>query len=154
MEQAIFAVQKGFILQNDYYNGINLAYLLKIRASLSEPANAITDFITANRIRKQVVSICANLLEAHKESAEATTAEPKTEQEQQKKQKQLDEQYWISATLWEAWEGIGDAAEAEKWKNRCAGIVSAQWMFESTKDQISNLKQLLAKESPLSLIKT
>ena len=154
LEQAIFAVQKGFILQNDYYNGINLAYLLNIRASFSNPADAITDFVLANRIRKQVVNICENLLTAHKESAESTTAEPKTAQEQNLKQKELDEQYWICATLWEAWEGIGDAAEVEKWKNHCADLASAQWMFETTKNQIGNLKQLLAKESPLKFINT
>ena len=153
LEQAIFAVQKGFILQNDYYNGINLAYLLNIRASSSEPAEAIADFVLANRVRKLVVSICENLLKTRKELAESTTSEPQTIEEQNKRQKELDEQYWITATLWEAWEGIGDAAEAEKWKQQSSDIAGAQWMFETTKDQISNLKQLLAKGSPLKYIK-
>ena len=152
LQQAIFAVHKGFVLQNDYYNGINLAYLLNVRASFAEPADAITDYVLANRVRKQVVDICENLLKTRQELAQATD-EPKNEEERNKRQKDIDEQYWISATLWEAWEGTGNDAEAEKWKQICADIARAQWMFETTKDQIGKLKLLLAKESPLKYIR-
>src|SRR5580704_9953762 len=52
LDKAIWAHEKGFYVKNDYYNGINLAFLLNVRAALktdAEPAEAIADFVTAQR---------------------------------------------------------------------------------------------------------
>ena len=58
LDEAIAAYERGFYLKQDYYNGINLAFLLNVRAALDEKsgdrAEAITDFITARRVRRQV----------------------------------------------------------------------------------------------------
>src|SRR5205085_406258 len=34
LEEAIWAYEKGFIVKNDFYNGINFAFLLNVRASI------------------------------------------------------------------------------------------------------------------------
>ena len=35
MDKAIWALEKGFYVKNDYYNGINLAYMLNVRAGMN-----------------------------------------------------------------------------------------------------------------------
>jgi hypothetical protein len=152
LEQAIFAYQKGFILQNDFFDGINFAYLLNVRSDSAEPADAVTDFVLANRVRRQVIIICENLLAQAAKLEEEAAAEPETEEECRMKQKEMEEHYWICATLWEAWEGLGDTAAAEQWQKRCAAVPSAGWMQKTTKYQIKKLKQLLAKKSPLQFL--
>jgi hypothetical protein len=51
LDQAIWSSEKGFYLKNDYYNGINLAYLYNVRASISEGPDAVTDFVLAQRFQ-------------------------------------------------------------------------------------------------------
>ena len=62
LDQAIWSSEKGFYLKNDYYNGINLAFLYNVRASISEGPDAVTDFVLAQRTRRRVVDICQALL--------------------------------------------------------------------------------------------
>jgi hypothetical protein len=65
LDKAIWAHEKGFHVKNDYYNGINLAFLLNVRAALKaddDPAEAIADFILAQRTRRRVLQLCEALL--------------------------------------------------------------------------------------------
>lgn len=56
LDEAVRGYERGFYLRNDYYNGINLAYLLNIRAAnAANPAEAIADFVQAQRIRREVM---------------------------------------------------------------------------------------------------
>ena len=66
LEKAIWSSEKAFYLKNDFYNGINLAFLYNVRASISEGPDAVTDFVLAQRTRRRVVVICQALLEAVK----------------------------------------------------------------------------------------
>ena len=63
LDGAIAAYERGFYLKQDYYNGINLAFLLDVRASLSpagtERAEAIADAVIARRVRRQVLDTAA-----------------------------------------------------------------------------------------------
>jgi hypothetical protein len=62
-DEAVRAYERGFYLCNDYYNGINFAFLLNVRAAnTAEPAEAISDFVQARRVRKEVLSICEQWL--------------------------------------------------------------------------------------------
>jgi hypothetical protein len=143
LENATRAYERGFHLRNDYYNGINYAYLLNIRATLTDMAlaDAVTDWITAQRVRQQVIRICKTLL--HK--VENTTAEDKQTEFLQ------DKDYWITATLWEAYVGIDDHANAVKWEQETRKRAREQWMVESTESQLASIKQLLTK-SPLKYL--
>ena len=66
LEISINALERGFKLQNDYYNGINLSFMLNERAALADiaPAEAIADYVKAQRTRFKVIDICKNALSA------------------------------------------------------------------------------------------
>lgn len=137
LEQSINALERGFKLQNDYYNGINLAYMLNERAALpgALPAEAIADYVQARRTRQAAIEICKKTL--------ATGVEDK------------EDRYWVLATLWEACVGIDDQAGSEQWKAQATQHVEANklpaWMLESTAAQVAKLKKLL-QPSPLRWI--
>jgi tetratricopeptide (TPR) repeat protein len=133
LDTAIFAYEKGFYLKNDSYNGVNLAYLLNLRASLAvDRVEAIADFVLAQRTRRRIVTICESLLE---------------------KKNLPGETYWTLATLAEAWFGLGDQAKADSYLNQAEALIPppAGWMTESTTQQLKRLEKLLAN-SPLTKI--
>jgi hypothetical protein len=137
LEISINALERGFKLQNDYYNGINLSYMLNERAALTgiAPAEAIADYVQAQRTRLKVIDICKNTLGAGIEDNE--------------------EKYWVLATLWEAAVGIDDKEGTGQWEREAKQHVESNnlqgWMVETTEDQIAKLKELL-KPSPLDRI--
>jgi tetratricopeptide (TPR) repeat protein len=134
LQESIDALERGFKLQNDYYNGINLAYMLNVRATLTgtPPAEAIADYVQAQRTRLKVIDICKAALAAGIEDSE--------------------QKYWVLATLWEACAGIDDEAGARQWMAEATRHVEDNqlpgWMLNSTKDQCSKLRELL-EPSPL-----
>lgn len=135
LDNAIWAHEKGFYVKNDYYNGINLAFLLNVRAALradTDPAEAIADFISAQRTRRRVLALCQKLLE----SAPAP--------------KGTDE-YWIKVTMAEAYIGIGDDQKGQDLLAASQAVDVPGWMNTTTTDQIARLRVLLAK-SPLKRI--
>jgi hypothetical protein len=141
--EAIFAYERGFKLRNDYYSGINLAFLLNVRATLSEPADAIADFVLANRIRQRVIEICErrlqDLLHTENEDALKTSAEAA---------QQRDQKFWLLATLQEAAVGLGDDEAAAHWRRQAREVTAAEWMIDVTQMQIDKLKALMTP-SPL-----
>ncbi len=134
LDEAIAAYERGFYLKQDYYNGINLALLLNERAAVEEQtgmrAEAIADFVQAQRIRREVMKYCKNLLEL----ANGTKTE--------------EDRYWIIATLWEAAVGIEDVGAEKQWSEQAAAMTVANWMLATTQEQIAKLKKLLSA-SPL-----
>ena len=128
LDASIFAYEKGLYLRNDYYNGINLAFLLNVRASVSEPAEAIADFVTASRVRRRIVAMCQNLLNAGV--------------------KDVKERYWVMATLAEAQFGLGQKTACEKTLGEASDLQPDEWMRETTKEQLDKLGTLLV-DSPL-----
>ncbi|MET0723817.1 MAG: hypothetical protein ABWY64_23740, partial [Tardiphaga sp.] len=62
----------GFYLKNDYYNGINFAFLLDCRAAELGGEDAVADRVQARHIRERVVGICKQVL------AEGIRAKPRT----------------------------------------------------------------------------
>lgn len=134
--EAVAAYERGFYLKQDYYNGINLAFLLNVRAAEAERAGeiaeAVTDFVQARRVRRDVLQICQRALE----DGPLPDAD----------------KYWIWATMWEAAVGIEDEAGAIKWGQQAADSKAESWMRESTKTQIEKLRDLLAV-SPLTHLK-
>ncbi|HWO01229.1 MAG TPA: TRAFs-binding domain-containing protein [Blastocatellia bacterium] len=132
LSEAVRALGRGFYLRNDFYNGINLAYLLNVRAAVgTDPAEAIADFVLAQRIRREVIGIC--------------------EQWRQTKSLSSDKEYWVVATMAEAYFGIGDAAEGQRILEEASAMEVADWMKESTREQIAKLRQMLS-DSPLKHI--
>jgi tetratricopeptide (TPR) repeat protein len=134
LDRAVSGYERGFYLRNDYYNGINLAYMLNVRAAnAASRAEAIADFVQAERIRREVLSICEVLL----------------------KSENLPEsdKYWTLSAMAEAYLGIGDEANAQKTLQEAFAVPPVAWMKESTEEQTAKLRPLLA-DSPLKYVKT
>ena len=128
LDTAIAAYERGFHLKQDYYNGVNLAFLLNIRAALEhaegDRADAIADFVLARRVRRDVTR--------YGQQALAAAADPAA-------------RYWAAATLWETAVGLGDADGAARWQREAEALVPAAWMLDTTRKQIRRLSDLLAQ---------
>ena len=164
LDEALRAYERGFYLRNDYYNGINFAYLLNVRAAWSTRragetesaddaaklrADAVASFVRARAVRAEVLNICQRALNAEK-LADA-------------------DRYWVLATMAEAYLGSGDeeraaqvlqAAFAEAPREGSVLMNAylhdwkpAEWMKESTTEQMKKLRELLA-DSPLRFIQS
>lgn len=137
LETAIRAYEKGFHLKDDYYNGINYAFLLNARATLAEPADAIADYVLARRVRERVIEdVRANLAKGPKDEEGNVDAE------------QL---FWLRATLVEALVGTGDGAAAAGIRAQAVAEAPESWMPASMNDQVAKLEALLA-QNPLDRI--
>ncbi len=146
LDEAIRGYERGFYLRNDYYNGINLAYLLNVRAShAADRAEAVADFVQARRVRKEVLSICEQWLAANPAPDPRGAAEMAVVEDQKNR-------YWLLATIAEAYVGLGAEARGEEQLAAAARSAPEAWMETSTREQIGKLKALLA-ESPLKHIR-
>jgi len=159
LDEAVRSSERGFYLRNDYYNGINFAFLLNVRAghaagtprrasgpsaAASERAAAIADFVKAQRVREEVISICDQWLASNLPPSDKASDEAKTEY--------LKNKYWVVATKGEALLGSAKSADAETTYQEAYSFAPASWMIESTKEQRAKLEPLLA-DSPLRYIK-
>jgi hypothetical protein len=122
LEKAIESYEHGFHVKNDYYNGINLAYLLQVRASISSGDEAVADCVFAQQVRKKVASIC---------------------QDMNLQRLPKDERYWVAATLEEAYVGLGDEAGYRRAKKTAEKLASNLNMRAATEEQIGKLRKLL-----------
>jgi MAP3K TRAFs-binding domain len=146
LDEAIRGYERGFYLRNDYYNGINLAFLLNVRAAAgADPAEAIADYVQARRVRREVLAICERWLEDNP-IPDARSARPEAVRQAQASR------YWVLATLGEAYLGLGEGLEGREQLQAAYASAPAPWMAESTREQIANLELLLEK-SPLESIK-
>lgn len=61
LDKAIKFYSKGYYISQDYYNGINYAYLLTLKATLVfDEFETISFFKQSQRIREEIVVICKN----------------------------------------------------------------------------------------------
>jgi tetratricopeptide (TPR) repeat protein len=145
LDEAVRGYERGFYIKNDHYNGINFAFLLNIRASVSKDrAEAIADFVDAQRVRKEVLLICNEWLEHNlipdKEKVPETAITD-----------YLKSWYWVQATIGEAYFGLGNEVEAKKALDKAYEKAPEDWMKVSTEEQLGKLKMLL-DNSPLKFV--
>jgi len=132
LDESIWAYEKGFYVKNDHYNGINLAFVLNLRAAnAADPQEATADVVQARRVRRLVAEIAQKLLAAGIKDDEGKV--------------DADETFWVQASLAEALEGSGRKDEAAKLREELARTAPAPWMVETMNDQLGKLDELLAK---------
>jgi hypothetical protein len=128
LNASIVAYERGFYLKQDYYNGINLAFLLDLRGLKALKAGqrheGIADTVLAGRTRRDVMGY----------AKQALTSEVSDEK-----------RYWVVATLWEAAAGLGDTVEAQKWETHARALKVPAWMVESTERQLGTIQATLAE---------
>ena len=159
LDKAIRSYERGFYLRNDFYNGINFAFLLNIRAdhaaqlaktsadpsdAASHRAAAIADFVQAERVRQEVLSVCEQWLQSNPAPSEKAIDDAK--------QQYLTSKYWVVASQAEAFLGTGRKTEAEETYKQAYDLAPEPWMIDTTKEQRAKLEPLLA-ESPLQYVK-
>jgi hypothetical protein len=131
LDTAIFASEKGYYLNDDYYDGINLAFLLNVRAARQQGEDRIADRVQARRVRERLVR----------------RLEPQiAEREGKERDEELREEgYWMRATMAEAHAGLGNAASEKEWLDKARAFAPQPWMASTTTEQIEKLHRLLAK---------
>ena len=140
LAKAIRAYARGYFIKNDYYNGINFAFLLNVRAANSQGDEALADRVLARRIRREVLLLC-----------DATLASDLVKE---------DEKFWVSATKVEALLGLGLKADSDLLKQQIVSgppspsqpagdsartelfVPPAGWMIDTLNDQLSKLAAL------------
>jgi hypothetical protein len=130
LDEAVWAHEKGFYVKNDHYNGINLAYVLNMRAAISSPREALADVVLAERVRRRVIQICESMLKAGIKDDEGNI-EP-------------HETFWVRASLAEALAGSGEQQKAAQLRNELAASAPEGWMTDTMDEQLNKLVALLA----------
>jgi hypothetical protein len=123
LEEALFALERGFFIKLDYYNGINLAFMLDTKAATSDVKTKAELHGVARYVRRKVKNVCDKALEV----PDITD----------------DDKYWILATLYETCVGLGQEDEALRWKGESERVAKAGWMSETTENQVAKLRALL-----------
>jgi len=156
--RAIKYYARGYYLRDDYYNGINLAFLLNLRADTTlDPTDAdrIADVVVANRTRREVVEICdrelKSIQERRKRAADhAGSAELDQLREDQRKS-DYAQHFWCLATKAEAHFGLGEADQYKTTREQALKLVPPpdSWMVETLDKQLGQLRPLLEKHGAL-----
>jgi hypothetical protein len=131
LKEAIHATERGFIIKRDYYNGTNLAFLLNVRASMSNGDDRIADNVLADRIRREVVDFTTRGLEALPANTSAGTNTTLR-----------DEKFWLAVTRAESLKALGDKSGEQLMKEALANAPT-QWMEQSAQLQLSRVLTLL-----------
>ena len=129
IDTAIEALDRGFKLKHDHYNGINLAYMLDVRGARSSGDEATADRVDARRVRGRVADICRTQLEA---GVVADTPE-----------KAKEERFWIRASLAEAEFGLGDKDALHRLEEAPEAKAVKNWMLLTAREQLEKLAKLL-----------
>ena len=129
LDDAIWALEKGFYVKNDHYNGINLAFLLNARACVSTGNDAVTDATLAERIRRRVITIC-----------QTQRAKPLTKDNGEIDQEQM---FWVNASLVEALVGTRQPTAAADLKAEALRTAPEPWMPKTLEEQLEKLLKLL-----------
>jgi hypothetical protein len=152
LERAISCYARGYYLRNDRYNGINLAYLLNVRTSSQldlKDTEKIADLVFANRLRGEVLKLCAQELAVIEASEQrSASAEPSQLRDAQKVY-QWDQKFWCLATKAEAHLGLGEMTEYEKARADAQALGPASWMTETCENQLGKLRALLVQHGHL-----
>jgi tetratricopeptide (TPR) repeat protein len=144
LDEAIRAHERGFYLRNDHYNGINLAFLLNVRASQSTGNEAIADRVLAARMRREVLKIADEFL--NEEEARAKKARDAGEAAADGAPSWDEYRYWVRASRVEALFGLGHRTEADQAFQAAKAMQPPpkDWMIASTEEQLDKLKALLS----------
>lgn len=130
LDESIRSYGKGFYLKDDHYNGINYAYMLNVRAGVSTGHDAIADFVWAERVRRRVTGLCEERLALGVKDDDGKV--------------DLEQLFWLRATLVEALVGTGESALAELKQAEAITDAPETWMPGTMLDQLGKLRTLLA----------
>jgi hypothetical protein len=130
LDKAVRSYARGYFIKDDYYNGINFAFLLNVRAAVSQGDEAIADRVLARRIRNEILTLCDAALDVDRLRDPAD-------------QLSADDIFWIKATKVEALLGLGRSAESETLRRSIVSLLDADdWRVKTMSDQLASLAAL------------
>jgi tetratricopeptide (TPR) repeat protein len=128
-DRSVHHYERGFFIKQDYYNGINVAFMYTLRAAeraeLGEHYDAIADYGHANMIRRRVAEICQELMASEGFGDRG-------------------DREWVYQTLAQAHLGMGHPEESEKLIPMIQNLSKGAFDMETFLDQ--NKKLLEAME--------
>lgn len=125
LDRAIRFYERGFYVKQDYYNGINVAYMYTQRANLlPDRFDAIVSYGHANMIRRHVVEICRDLIDDEKGFAGR------------------GDQEWVYLTLAEAFHGLAQTADEDRLALTIDSLAS-EFGKRSRQEQRAKLQQAI-----------
>jgi hypothetical protein len=128
LENSLKFYEKGFYIGNDYYNGINLAYLFNCRAvTQEEKFEAIADFGNARSIRRQIIEMCKKIMAMKSWN-----------------DRDGDDKGWIYLTLAEAYFGINEFDMEKETLQKGASFFKPfhESSYNNQKTKLANLIQI------------
>lgn len=153
LNSAIWFYGRGYYLRNDRYHGINLAYLLNVRTDTpldEKQTEKIADLVVANRIRREVLKLCAHELQEIREGEQRRAANGSRDELQTSEDaRQWEQKFWCLATMAEAYIGLGEYENYETTRAEALALKPAAWMMESFDGQVDRLRPLLVKHGHL-----
>ena len=147
INNAILLYQRGYFLLHNRHNGINLAYLLTLRATTElDPTRdeKIADIIWANRIRRDVLELCRRDY-AKMVAMQNQTQAPANPVGEEQETIVNEQKFWIAVNKAEANFGLGNLEEYTKAVEEANSLVHEDWMMESFTGQLGKLEGLLVE---------
>ena len=94
-DKSIDCYERGFYVKQDYYNGINVAFMYTVKANLVDNQfDAVVNYGHANIIRRKVADICRGLIDSKEFSDRG-------------------DRKWVYQTLAQAYLGLGQQQKVE-----------------------------------------
>ena len=149
LANAILFFERGFFLLNNRYNGINLAFLLNLRADsnlYTQRQEKIADAVFANRIRRMVLAHCQKDWDRimNKEMPNGVDNMPDEQRLADETQK-----FWILVNRAEAYFGLGEIEAHREAHEQSTRISHEPYMMETYTNQLNTLRTLLQKQADL-----
>lgn len=129
IDKSLHYYERGFYVKQDYYNGINVAFLYALKASLSEDKFDIySNYGQAKKIWKEIIAKWKKVVES-----------PECNDRGDKE--------WICLTLAEAYYGLDDNEGENKYLELGKEYMDGEFALNSYNEQKNKLKKLLEKVS-------
>ncbi len=121
LDEAIYYYKKGFIIQNDYYNGENFANCLLLKTKQYNLTNEEIIYLKfeSKNIQKEIIRIIESNLKAGEVN------------------------FWMYATLSVCYFCLGDDENYKKYQDEFYESCSAEWEKQTYIDTIDELKNLI-----------
>lgn len=133
LDRATWSYERGFYIQQDHYNGINLAFLLTRKAlTVSDRLEAISYYLQANRVREKVALICTTLIH-------------------QKNFKERGDRKWIYQSLAQAYLGLGMTNRIAPLISKIKALSEGPFDENTFAEQNAQLTQVIAEFSKTHL---
>ncbi|MCD4663827.1 MAG: hypothetical protein K8R68_01065 [Bacteroidales bacterium] len=125
LQSSIKYYEKGFYINLDYYNGINLAFLFNVLASITQEKEISNSyFVQAKIIRQKIIKVCNELIND-------------TDFEKR------DDKHWVYQSLAQAFIGLGKSKEAEALILKINEYSNGQFDLDTFNKHNNNLIKLI-----------